>query len=172
MACSVRGRGRWPGCIGLLGGLLLWLWVCAEPIAGQSTYTAQLSGVVSDQSRGVIPAAKITLTDEGTGVASTTLTDAPGIYVFTGVRPSIYTIRVEAPNLRTQERKGVTLAVSQRATLNFTLTPGTTSEKIVVTTQAPLLDTGNASLGTDVTNEYVRDIPLPRVFQFGMRFQF
>jgi hypothetical protein len=112
----------------------------------------------------------VTLTDEGTGVTSTTATDARGIYVFTGVRPSTYTIRVEAPNLATQERKGLTLAVSQQATLNFTLTPGTVSEKVEVTTQAPLLDTGNAALGTDVTNEYVRDIPLINRSMFGLVF--
>src|ERR1700761_4778863 len=54
------------------------------PVAAQSSYTAQLSGVVSDSSGGVIPGAKVTLTDEGTGVASTLSTDERGIFVFTG----------------------------------------------------------------------------------------
>ena len=36
--------------------------------------------------------------------------------------------------------------------------------------QAPLFDTGNASLGTDVTNEYVRDIPLSNRSMFGLVF--
>ena len=45
--------------------------------------------------------------------------------MFTGVRPSTYTIRVEAANLASQERKGVTLAVSQQASLDFMLTTGT-----------------------------------------------
>jgi len=98
------------------------------------------------------------------------VTDSRGIYVFTGVRPSTYTIRVEAAGLASQERKGVTLAVSQQADLNFVLTPGTVAETITVTEQAPLLDTGNASLGTDVTNEYVRDIPLINRSMFGLVF--
>ena len=87
--------------------------------AAQSSYTAQLSGVVSDSSGGVIPGAKVTLTDEGTGVASTLNTDERGIFVFTGIRPSTYTISVSAPGLNTQERKGVVLAVSQQANLDF-----------------------------------------------------
>ncbi len=90
----------------------------------QSTYTAQLTGVVTDSSGGVIPGGKVTLTDEGTNVASTHDTDGRGIYVFTGIRPSTYTIRVDAPNMSSQERKGVILAVSQQATLDFTLAPG------------------------------------------------
>jgi Carboxypeptidase regulatory-like domain/TonB dependent receptor-like, beta-barrel len=138
--------------------------------SAQSTYTAQLSGVVTDSSGGVIPGAKVTLTDEPTGVATTYVTDGHGIYVFTGIRPSTYTIRVEAPNLAAQERKGLVLAVSQQATLNFSLTPGVVSESVTVTEQVPLLDTGNAALGTDVTNEYVRDIPLINRSMFGLVF--
>jgi Carboxypeptidase regulatory-like domain/TonB dependent receptor len=151
-------------------GLLCSLLCIAMPVAAQSTFTAQLTGVVSDSSGAVVPGAKVTLTDEATNVTSTYTTDNRGIYVFTGVRPAAYTIRVEAPSLAAQESKGVVLAVSQQATLDFTLTPGKISESITVTAQAPLLDTGNASLGTDVTNEYVRDIPLINRSMFGLVF--
>ncbi|MGB7438536.1 MAG: carboxypeptidase regulatory-like domain-containing protein [Candidatus Acidiferrum sp.] len=150
--------------------ILSLLFFSATSTSAQSTYTAQLTGVVTDASGGVIPGVRVILTDEGTGVPSSTVTDSRGIYVFTGVRPSTYTIRVEAPNMATQEHKGVTLAVSQQATINFTLNPGSVSEKVEVTEQAPLLDTGDASLGTDVTNEYVRDIPLVNRSMFGLVF--
>ena len=86
------------------------------------------------------------------------------------LRPATYTILVEAPNLASVERKDVVLAVSQQANLNFTLSPGSVTTSVTVTDQAPLLDTGNASLGTDVTNEYVRDIPLINRSFFGLVF--
>src|ERR1700742_1144421 len=98
------------------------------PAAAQSSYTAQLSGTVSDSSGGVIPGAKVTLTDEGTGVTSTLTTDERGTFVFTGIRPSTYTISASADGLNTQERKGVVLAVSQQANLDFKLSPGTTTQ--------------------------------------------
>lgn len=139
-------------------------------VMAQSTFTAQLTGVVSDSSGGVIPGAKVTLTEEGTDVPTMHLTDGRGIYVFTGLRPSTYTIRVEAPDLGAQERSGLVLAVNQEATLNFTLTPGSTTQVVTVTEQVPLLDTGNATLGTDVTNEYVKDIPLINRSMFGLVF--
>ena len=47
---------------------------------------------------------------------------------------------------------------------------GSVTTSVTVTDQAPLLDTGNASLGTDVTNEYVRDIPLINRSFFGLVF--
>jgi hypothetical protein len=158
------------GSCAVLLTLFFSVWISAPAARAQSTYTAQLSGVVSDSSGAVIPGAKVVLTDEGTAVGTTTQTDARGIYVFTGVRPSTYTIHVEAPGLASQDRKGLTLAVSQEATLNLTLTPGTVAESVTVTEQAPLLDTGNAALGTDVTNEYVRDIPLINRSMFGLVF--
>jgi hypothetical protein len=136
----------------------------------QSTYTAQLSGVVKDSSGATLPGAKVTLTDEATSVGQSFLTDSHGIFVFTGVRPATYTIRVEAAGFGPQERKGLILAVSQQATIDFSLAPGKVTESITVTEQTPLLDTGDASLGTDVTNEYVRDIPLPDRSFFGLVF--
>jgi hypothetical protein len=156
----------WLGVLAMvvLGGML------APGMRGQSTYTAQLSGVVTDSSGAVIPGAKVTLTDEATAVGTTSVTDSRGIYVFTGMRPAKYTIRVEATNFAAQERSGLVLAVSQQSTLDFSLSPKTVTETITVTEQAPLLDTGSASLGTDVTNEYVRDIPLESRSMFGLVF--
>jgi hypothetical protein len=138
--------------------------------SAQSTYTAQLSGVITDSSGGVVAGAKVSLTDEATNVAITAVSDGRGTYVFTGLRPSSYTLRVEAANFATIERKSVVLAVSQQATLDLVVTPGEVTTRVTVTTQAPLLDTANASLGTDVTNEYVRDIPLPNRSFFGLVF--
>src|ERR1700674_3104672 len=91
---------------------LLSLCVC-NTVAGQSTYTSQLSGFVSDPTGAVIPGAKVTLTDEGTNIPANSVTNGSGIYQFTGVRPGAYTIRVESQALAPQERKGVNLAVSQ-----------------------------------------------------------
>ncbi|MDP9337329.1 MAG: TonB-dependent receptor [Acidobacteriota bacterium] len=125
---------------------------------------------MTDSSGAVIAGAKVTITDAATNVQATATTDARGLYVLTSLRPATYTILVEAPNLASVERKDVVLAVSQQANLNFTLSPGSVTTSVTVSDQAPLLDTGNASLGTDVTNEYVRDIPLINRSFFGLVF--
>ena len=164
------GPSRLAACRALAFALFLTGASIVPPLSAQSTYTAQLTGVVHDSSGAVIPGAKVTLTEQGTNVTVTHDTDGRGIYVFTGVRPSTYAIRVDAANLAPQERKGLILAVAQQATLDFTLSPKAVSESVMVTEQAPLLDTGNATLGTDVTNEYVKDIPLINRSLFGLVF--
>ncbi|HMI49931.1 MAG TPA: TonB-dependent receptor [Candidatus Saccharimonadales bacterium] len=139
-------------------------------VHGQASYTSQLSGVVRDSSGGAIAGAKVTLTDVNTNVATATTTDTNGAYTLTGLRPANYTLRVEAADFAPDERTNVVLAASQAASIDFALKPGSLSSSVTVTTELPLLDTANASLGTDVTNEYVRDIPLVNRSFFSLVF--
>jgi hypothetical protein len=142
----------------------------ATLVAAQGSYRAQLRGVVSDATGAVIHNATVTITDTGTNISSVSHTDDKGEYFFTGLRPSTYSVKAEQAGFRTTQRTGVVLAVDQEASLNFTLTPAGVSENIIVTTTAPLLDTDNATLGTDITHEYINEIPLMGRDFFGLTF--
>ena len=137
---------------------------------GQSSYTSQIRGVVTDASGAVVQNATITITNEGTNIASSAKSDSSGLYILTGLRPDSYTVKVEAAGFQVAETKSVVLAVSQQATLNFSLKPLGVLTTVEVTTAAPLLDTESAAIGTDVTNEYVRDIPLYNRSFYGLVF--
>ena len=139
-------------------------------VAAQGSYRAQLRGIVSDASGAVVRDATVTITDAGTNISSAAHTDNKGEYFFTGLRPSTYSVKVEQTGFRTTERTGVVLAVDQEASLNFTLTPARVSENVIVTTTAPLLDTDNATMGTDITHEYINEIPLMGRDYFGLTF--
>ena len=136
----------------------------------QSSYTSQIRGVVTDASGAVVQNATVTITNEGTNIASSAKTDATGAYILTGLRPDSYTVKVEAPGFQATETKNLVLAVSQQATLNLTVKPLGVMTTVEVTTAAPLLDTESAAIGTDVTNEYVRDIPLYNRSFYGLVF--
>ena len=137
---------------------------------GQASYTAQVRGVVKDQSGAMITGATITITNDATGISTTAHSDDNGLYILTGLRPAVYTIKAEAAGFRAAEQNNVVLQVSQQTTIDFELHPLGVITTVEVTTAAPLLDTESASLGTDVTNEYVRDIPLYGRSMFGLVF--
>jgi hypothetical protein len=137
---------------------------------GQGSYRAQLRGVVTDTSGAVVANARVTITDAGTNISSSVNTDEKGEYHLTGLRPSTYTVKVEGTGFRPAERTGVVLAVDQESSLNFTLGMAGVSTTIQVTTTAPLLDTENATLGTDITGEYVKELPLAGRDFFGLAF--
>jgi len=137
---------------------------------GQASYTARVRGIVSDQTGAVVQNATITITNDGTGIATTTRTDERGLYTFTGLRPAVYTMKAEAKGFQTAERKQLVLQVDQQTSVDFSLKPPGVLATVDVTTAAPPLDTESATLGTDITNEYVRDIPLYNRSFFGLAF--
>ena len=137
---------------------------------GQASYTAQVRGVVKDQTGAVVPNATITITNDATGITTIAHSDNSGLYILTGLRPAVYTIRAEIKGFQTSEQRNVVLAVDQQTSIDFTLRPPGVKETVEVTEAAPLLDTESASIGTDVTNEYVRDIPLYSRSMFGLVF--
>jgi hypothetical protein len=142
----------------------------AQNAQGQASYTAQVRGSVTDQTGAVVQNAKVTITNDGTGVSTSAKTDDHGFYLLTGLRPNTYTIRAEASGFRTAENKNVVLAVDQQATLNFNLNPVGVMVTVEVTEAPPLLDTESGAIGTDVSNEYVRDIPLYNRSYYGLVF--
>jgi hypothetical protein len=137
---------------------------------GQASYTAQIRGVVKDQSGALVPHATIAITNDATGIVATAHSDEHGLYILTGLRPAVYTIRAEGTGFRPAEEKNVVLQVDQQTTIDFTLHPLGVITTVEVSEAAPLLDTESAAIGTDVTNEYVRDIPLYGRSMFGLVF--
>ncbi len=139
-------------------------------LLGQASYQAQIRGVVTDSSGAVVPNATVTITEIGTNVSQTAKTDSSGDYILRALRPSTYLVKATAPGFQPMEQKGVVLAVGQETSLHFTLHPASTSTTVQVTEAAPLMDTESSALGTDVTNEYVKEIPLLNRNFFGLVF--
>ena len=136
----------------------------------QGNYRAQLRGVVSDATGAVLANATVTIRNEGTNVSSSAQTDDKGTYFFTGLVPSSYAVKVEAPGFRAAEKTGVILAVDQESSLNFSLQMAGVIATMDVTATQPLMDTDSATLGTDITSQYVKELPLANRNFFGMTF--
>ena len=96
----------------------------------QGTYTAQLRGVVRDKSGAVLPTAKLTMTEDATGVVHPAVSNSEGQYIFQALRPSTYTMRVEAPGFEPVVSKNIVLAVNQQAELDFMLKPAASTTTV------------------------------------------
>src|SRR2546428_1051420 len=168
MSMHGRSQGSVAAWMGVVVAVLSTVWVAQA--WSQASYTAQIRGVVKDQSGALVANATITITNDATGISETARSDDHGLYILTGLRPAVYTIKADAAGFRPAAEKNVVLQVAQQTTIDFTLHPLGLITTVEVTTAAPLLDTESASLGTDVTNEYVRDIPLYSRNMFGLVF--
>lgn len=153
----VPSRGlRWSR---LLLTLLVTFVVSAGLAIGQADQGA-ITGTVSDSTGARIPDAQVTLTSVDTGLVLKTTADSSGFYIFAPVKIGNYTVTASATGFQKTTRKGLHLDVQQRLAVPMTLTPGTTSETVVVTGAPPLLQTEEGSSGQVMSTKTINDTPL------------
>ena len=151
--------------------ILIVLGICSFPSSNaQSNDQGQVRGTVSDSSGAVIPHAAVTLTDTGTNVSQKTVSNEHGLYVFTALPASNYHMLIEAPGFGSVEKPGIVLTVNQQTTLNVTLVPAAANTSVTVEAVPVLLDADNATLGSDIGEKYLTQIPLENRDPFGLAF--
>ena len=141
-----------------LAGLL----TASVALRAQNT-AGSISGVVDDPQGAVIPAAKVTLTNEeqGAGSARTVSTTSDGTFVFTPVLAGKYTITVEVMGFKKYTQSGITLDVSDRLGLPpIALQVGTTGESVTVEAAAVQLQTLSGERAGVVTGKQAVDIAI------------
>ena len=122
--------------------------------------TTELRGSVLDSTGAVIPGAKATLTNPGTGFARTTTSGRDGVYDFNLVPPGTYRLEVEAAGFKKYVRENIELLVTTPGTANVTLQVGAATQVVEVTGQTPLLNTSDASVGQAISQNQVQQLPL------------
>jgi hypothetical protein len=132
---------------------------CSSALA---QFNAAIQGTVTDQNGAVVGSAKVTVTNQDTGVSRETVTTAEGFYRILGLPPGKYTVSIEATNFKTSVSKDVDVAAETVRGLDVQLTVGAVTEKVTVTATAEGIQTENASTSATLTTEEIQRLP-----QFG-----
>jgi trimeric autotransporter adhesin len=141
---------------GLVCGALLAVLISTS--AHGQGFQGGLRGSVKD-SGGVLPGVEVTLTNEGTNINRSTVTNERGEYVFASVEPGTYKLRITLTGYKTVEQGGIRIGTQQFLTLDQTMEVGRIEENVTVTGQAPLIETSNASQGTVLDNAALQTLP-------------
>jgi hypothetical protein len=137
----------------------LMLSVFAAVLYGQVD-TGTILGAVRDSTGAVVPRARISVTNEGTGAKQSTVTNDSGSYVITPLRIGTYTVEVQQPGFQTQRKTGLPLNIQEQLVVDFSLTVGDVASTVDVTGEAPLLQTESGSVGQVLPSETINDLPL------------
>jgi hypothetical protein len=122
---------------------------------------ASVSGSVSDVTAALIPGVTIRAANTQTGVVSAQVTNEAGVYNFTSLQPGVYRVTAELPGFQTQSYTNVVLGTSQQVRLNFTLQIAAVAQTFEVSIPVDtLLATSSSSVGTVLTENTVRDLPI------------
>ncbi len=141
--------------------LLVCLLVAALPAFAQvSSSTGAIQGTVTDPGGAVIPGAKVTLVNEGTGARTEGVTGPDGTYVFPLVVPGNYKVEIESANFRKAVLTGLSVQITKVTVANVKMELGPVTSELVVSDSLQQVETTNASTGDVIGSSMVRTIPL------------
>jgi hypothetical protein len=140
--------------------ILSGLWCVSIAYSQSNAHDAALDGYVHDPSGAVIADAKVKVRDLATNISSEAMTNGDGYYRFPLLRVATYEVTATAPSFKEYIQTGVSLAVGQTGRIDIAMELGSASEKVSVTADAPMTDTGQATIGAVLDQKEVEDLPI------------
>jgi Carboxypeptidase regulatory-like domain len=128
---------------------------------GQGETTSAIVGSVSDPAGAAIPGAKVTIANVDNGMTRSVLTDNAGRFNFPQLMPGTYSVKIDADRFESQQDHAVVAGLGQRQTVEFTLKIAASSQNVMVTERAPLLNPQNPNTSTTLTARALEDLPNP-----------
>jgi hypothetical protein len=140
--------------------VLLALCISAAIVSAQEI-TGSIVGTVTDSKGGVVPNAKVTITNTDQQVVVRTLTtDDHGQYVAPLLLLGHYSVTAEVAGFKKVTESGVVLNVNDKLAVNFTLEVGSVSETVSVEADALHVDTQSVVPAGLITGTQVRELSL------------
>src|SRR5438093_2027896 len=100
--------------------------------------TAQISGVVADQSGAILPGVEVRVTQTDTGITRVAVTNETGSYSLPNLPIGPYRLEAALPGFRSYVRTGIVLQVGSNPVLNVLLEVGQVTETVEVQADASL----------------------------------
>jgi carboxypeptidase family protein len=127
--------------------------------AGAVAQEATLTGTISDSTGAVLPGVTVTAVHESSGIIFESVTDGRGVFRVP-VRIGNYRVTATLTGFTDATRSGVPVSVGQTVTLNLQMAPSGLQESVTVTGEAPLIDVTTSSLGSNISQAQMEELPL------------
>jgi hypothetical protein len=125
------------------------------------TFRGTILGTVTDPSGAVLPGAKVTVKNVGTGTERTADTSADGSYALPELQIGTYTVTVTLAGFQTFVATGITVDVAGERRVDAPMKPGQVSTKVEVSGDLlPQVETTSAELGGTLTAETIESLPV------------
>lgn len=135
------------------------LYIAGPLVYGQASSSA-ISGTVTDSSGAVIAGAKVTITNQGTGVSSDKTTDGSGFYSAEGLTDGQFTVDVSKSGFQESVTSGIQLNPGQRRATNIVLAVGNATTQVTVTADALAVNTESSESGGTISSEQIDNLML------------
>jgi hypothetical protein len=131
----------------------------ARVSAQASISTGSIQGTVTDAQGATVPAAKVTVLGNGTGLKITPPVNGAGIFNSGPVEPGSYTIHVEAAGFKTTD-VGVVVQVGNIASQTIVLQVGSGATTVTVEATTETVNPDQVTIQGVVTQEQIENLPI------------
>lgn len=132
----------------------------APPAVYGQVDTGSIVGAVVDASGAIIPGAKLTVKNEGTGLTEDQTAGQDGSFSFSPLRIGMYTLTVAKQGFQTFIQQHIEVTVQGRLAINPALQVGQITQEVRVTSAGPILETQSSSIQQLVNQRAINDLPL------------
>jgi Carboxypeptidase regulatory-like domain/TonB dependent receptor len=123
-------------------------------------YRASIQGTVTDTQGGVIPGAKLTLTNLQTNEAQERTSNDVGLYNFNALPPSTFKLTVEKEGFQTKVLDKLQIIPEQPNAIDLKMEIGQVAQTVTVdASQTPVLDTDTATIGGTISENQIQHMP-------------
>ncbi|HXX24680.1 MAG TPA: TonB-dependent receptor [Terriglobia bacterium] len=139
--------------------LLVSLVLCLIPSAWAQD-TANIVGTVMDASGGVIPNAKVVVSNPDKGFTRDLTSNSAGEYTVARIPIGNYVVTAQAKGFQKLVRSGITLEVGQTLRVDLQLTVGAMTQEVTVSGNVARVETENATISDVVTSKQIENLNL------------
>ena len=123
-------------------------------------YRGSIQGTVTDTQGGVIPGAKLTLTNLQTNQSMEATSNAVGVYSFGALPPSTFKLTAEKDGFQTKVLDNLHIIPEQPNNIDVKLEIGQVAQTVTVNaSQTPLIDTATANVGGTISAAQIQNMP-------------
>jgi len=120
---------------------------------------AEVRGIVTDHTGGVLPGVSVTIQNEGTGISRTLVTDDQGSFRAPALQPGRYLVKAELSGFGTDMRR-MTITVGEVAEVKISLSVGGLAESVEVNAAVVGVETSKSDLSGVVDQEQLAELPV------------
>lgn len=135
------------------------LFLFALPLMAQFD-TGTITGQVSDKSGAVVPQANVTVTNVGTGIQKTYVTDPAGRYVASALPSGRYVVSAKAGGFTETKTNDIVLNVGGNVKADISLGVAGSDQVVEVTGTLTSVDTQSSATGTTLNSNQVANLPI------------
>jgi hypothetical protein len=158
---SEKEENPMRGVLRLIASTLVLGLLLAATAYSQNIQTGGITGVVTDQSGGLVKGATVDIIAESTGTSVRTITTGDeGNYTATLLPPGAYRVEVTAPNFKKAVVAGVQVRTTESTRTDIALQAGRIEETVNVQATPTLINAESATTGQPLDGAVLRSLPL------------